>query len=247
VEKVFSPEATCQKIIAWLKERVVEAGAEGGVFGLSGGLDSAVVAALCREAFGDRILGVIMPCYSQPEDVADAELVAGELKIPTKTVDLSGIYRAMTELLTEREFSPEDHRVLAITNIKPRLRMITLYYWAAKLNYLVIGTSNRSEAYIGYSTKYGDSGVDLMPIAGLVKTQVRELAKVLGVPEPIITKAPSAGLWPGQTDEGEMGFSYADLDRFILTGQGEQGVVEAITRMHRRSSHKWQLPPQPEL
>src|SRR5690606_5628013 len=107
---------------------------------------------------------------------------------------------------------------MAVANLKPRLRMTTVYYVANTRNYLVAGTGNRSELTIGYFTKYGDGGVDLLPIGRLLKAEVRELARELGIPERIITKAPSAGLWAGQTDEGEMGFTYAELERYLSEG-----------------------------
>jgi NAD+ synthase len=134
-----------------------------------------------------------------------------------------------------------------LANVKPRLRMATLYFIANTLNYLVAGTGNRSELSIGYFTKYGDGGVDMLPIGRLVKSEVRALASELGVPEPIIEKPPSAGLWAGQTDEGEMGFTYEDLERYL--NEGSAGVAapiaDTITRLARASEHKRSLPPMP--
>ena len=132
---------------------------------------------------------------------------------------------------------------MAVANIKPRLRMITLYYYAQQKNYLVLGTTNRTELTIGYFTKHGDGGSDLLPLGGLVKWQVRELARYLEVPEVVIDKPPSAGLWEGQTDEGEIGLSYEELDRFILTGQGSDQVKNRVENLYRSSLHKRQFPP----
>jgi NAD+ synthase len=239
----------CEKItlqlVTWLQERVQEAGAQGLVFGLSGGVDSALVAALAKKAFPDNCLGVIMPCHSQAEDQEDAELVAQALALPTLRVDLTSSYDSVLEALTKSLGTALTG--LAASNIKPRLRMTTLYSIAAAHNYLVAGTGNRSEAYVGYFTKYGDGGTDLWPIAGLVKAQVWELSRYLGVPEKIVTKAPSAGLWPGQTDEGEIGFTYRELDTYLLTGQGSLPLIQKIEELHRKSAHKRALPPTPNL
>ena len=138
---------------------------------------------------------------------------------------------------------------LAIANLKPRLRMITLYYHANKMNYLVVGTGNKSEAVMGYCTKYGDAGVDLLPLGGLLKSQVRELAKEMGVPSEIIEKPPSAGLWAGQTDEEEMGITYEELDKVILALEkndcsGLDGkLVEKVKQKMQETVHKRCFPP----
>ena len=186
-----------------------------------------------------------MPCESDPADVEDAKFVAEQLQIPYVLVDLGQTYRQYVQSLTASlGQAPEG---LALSNIKPRLRMITLYSIAATRNYLVAGTGNRSEAYIGYFTKYGDGGTDLWPIVGLVKEQVRGLSSYLGVPEKIVNREPSAGLWPGQTDEKEMGLTYKELDSYLLTGEGRAEVVAKIERLHEKSEHKRALPPSPEL
>ncbi|MGE5543656.1 MAG: NAD(+) synthase [Bacillota bacterium] len=228
------------KLAGWIREKTIDAGCEGVVLGISGGIDSAVVAGLAVRAFPNNTLGVIMPCESLPEDIEHGRLVAQKYGFELKVVDLFPIYKSLVGLLQEQD-SPRTN--LARANIKPRLRMITLYYYAQERNYLVLGTGNRSELTIGYFTKYGDGGVDLLPIGGLVKSQVRQLARYLEVPEVIIDKPPSAGLWEGQTDEGEIGLSYEELDRFILTGQGSERVKERIENLSRISRHKLQPPP----
>jgi len=131
--------------------------------------------------------------------------------------------------------------------VKPRLRMTSLYFVANSLNYLVAGTGNRSELAIGYFTKYGDGGVDMLPIGRLLKSQVQALARELGVPAPIIDKAPSAGLWLGQTDEAEMGFSYADLEKYLSSGPAAvaDDLAARIGRLERVSDHKRALAPMP--
>lgn len=231
------------KLVNWIKNKVQGAGGRGVILGLSGGIDSAVVAGLASRAFPDSTLGVIMPCHSLAMDAEHAKLAAEHFKIPYRTVDLAPIYDSFLDVLRDDK---ESHK-LAAANIKPRLRMTTLYYLAQERGYLVLGTGNRTELTIGYFTKYGDGGVDLLPIGGLVKDQVRELARYLNVPEVIILKPPSAGLWEGQTDEGEMGLTYKDLDNYILTGEASLEVRDDIDRLHRISEHKRNTAPIPEL
>jgi NAD+ synthase len=235
-------EEIANQIIEWLKTRVKEAGAKGVVFGLSGGIDSAVVAALAKRAFGDDMLGIIMPCNSLQEDEEHARLLAKELQIPITKVDLSKTYNTFIEA---SEFETE--HILAKSNVKPRLRMTTLYYFGQANNYLVCGTSNKSEYEIGYFTKYGDSGSDLLPIVDLIKEEVRDLAIYLGVPKIIVEKAPSAGLWEGQTDEDEMGISYKNLDAYIKGEEVEEEVKNKIQKMNKRSEHKRRFPLKCEL
>lgn len=242
-----------ERIAAWLRDRATDAGARGFILGMSGGIDSAVVARLCQMAMPGRVLGVIMPCHSNPDDELDAMLAADASQLPIVRVDLSGAYDALVLDITaatsaERGhgFAPDASRAkLALANIKPRLRMTTLYSIGTPLNFLVTGTGNKSEITIGYYTKYGDGGVDLLPIGALVKREVRELARELGVPARIIDKPPSAGLWAGQTDESEMGFTYEELERFI--DEGPAGVPDAtaarIQRLAAASDHKRALPP----
>lgn len=248
-------QKVCNQLVSWLTGQVQSANARGVVLGLSGGIDSAVVAALCKRAFPDTSLGLVMPCHSNPQDMEDARLVADTLGLDVTTVDLSPIYDALIRLFTDATggsantpTQPDPARLdLAKANIKPRLRMITLYHFANRLNYLVVGTGNRSELTVGYFTKYGDGGVDLLPIAGLVKGQVRELARYLGIPERIITKPPSAGLWAGQTDEHEMGLTYEDLDRYILTGKAAPEVAHRVEELKAKARHKTAMPAVPEL
>ncbi|MBN1913101.1 MAG: NAD+ synthase [Candidatus Omnitrophica bacterium] len=231
-----------KRIVSWLKKEVKKTGAKGIILGLSGGIDSAVVAALSKKAVtSGRVLALLLPCLSQPQDLKDAKLVAKSLDIKTKKIDLSGLYGSLLKLL------PPGNS-LARANLKPRLRMLTLYYFANNLNYLVCGTGNKSELTVGYFTKYGDGGVDILPIGNLLKGQVRKLAEELGLPDRIITKPPTAGLWQGQTDEGEMGITYPELDAIIL--RLEKGLpqlsprhkVRKVKQMYSRSSHKRQGP-----
>ena len=234
VEYMRDADHLITSIETWLADQVRRAGAEGLVVGLSGGVDSAVVAALGRRAFERKMLAVIMPCHSDPADAADALLVADRLDIPHTTVDLSATFDLMRAAVGSK-VSLSD---MARANIKARLRMVTLYGIAQSTSRLVCGTGNRSEWEVGYFTKYGDSASDLLPILGLLKCEVRAVAVRLGVPDAIIWKAPTAGLWAGQTDELEMGFTYEDLDRYLATGEAGPEVRRKIDAMRAASEHK---------
>jgi NAD+ synthase len=229
-------------ITEWIKLQVERAGTTGAVLGLSGGLDSAVVGALCARALGDSALGIILPCESSAQDVEHAELVGKAVGLKTELVSLDGALVALEEALGE---SARNVRA----NLKPRLRMIALYHYANRLSYLVAGTGNRSEIMLGYSTKHGDGAADILPIGGLYKTQVRDLARELGIPAEIVDKPPSAGLWEGQTDEAELGMSYADIDRALgaIDSGRDEGVdpklVARVRSLINRSAHKRALPP----
>ncbi|HLT58987.1 MAG TPA: NAD(+) synthase [Limnochordales bacterium] len=239
-------ETVVDGVVNWLREQVAAAGAAGAVFGLSGGIDSAVVAALCRRAFPGACLGVIMPCHSDPADEADARLLAEHEGVPVVRVDLTPVYdRLLTALRAAAgglAAAPAERVRLAEANLKPRLRMQTLYYIANLHNYLVVGSSNRSELHVGYFTKYGDTG-DILPLGGLVKGQVYALARHFGLPERLIQRPPSAGLWAGQTDEAELGLTYAALDTYLLEGRAPADVQARIEGLHKASRHKREAPP----
>jgi len=230
-----------EKLVLWIKDQVLSAGCKGAVLGMSGGVDSSVVAVLCHRAFPRSTLGLIMPCHSIPEDMEHAQAVASQFSIPTRIVILDAVYDTLLKILPGGKVDPASRR-LAEANLKPRLRMLTIYYFANKFKYMVVGSSNRSELAVGYFTKYGDGGVDIMPIGNLVKREVREVARFLGIPQPIIDKPPSAGLLLGQTDEGEMGFTYEELDRYLITGEAPVDLKERIGSMIAASNHK-RLPP----
>jgi NAD+ synthase len=225
-----------KKIIYWIKRQLKQAKAKGIVMGLSGGVDSAVVAVLAKKAVGRNLLCLILPCHSLKQDLDDAMLVAKKFRIKIKLVDLAKIYDNFLSILPKSDIKVKG-------NLKARLRMVTLYYFANKLNYLVAGTGNKSELYAGYFTKYGDAGVDILPIADLYKSQVRSLARFLGIPERIINKPPSAGLWQGQTDEGEMGITYSNLDcalKSILEKKKAENIshVRKIKDIIAKTEHK---------
>jgi NAD+ synthase len=232
-----------QEIVGWLQARLHEASARGFVLGLSGGIDSATTAALCRRAAPGEVLGVWLPCHSVSEDEVYSRMAAEALDIPLTTVDLGAAYDALLASL------PESDVRLASANVKPRLRMTALYYLSQANNYLVAGTGNRAEWMVGFFTKWGDGGVDLEPLGELYKHEVRALAQALGVPQPIVDRAPSPGLWPGQTDEGEMGITYAEIDAILAAWDREKEPdqppesIAKVKVMVARSEHKRAMPP----
>jgi len=237
-------ETLVQKLCVWMEDKVTEAKAKGIVFGLSGGLDSAVVAALSIRIFPQNTLAIIIPCHSLEVDINDALDFNNKFNIPYKIIDVSKVYDSFIHLLNDKE--KEGSFKLAKVNIKPRLRMTTLYYFANKLNYLVVGTGNKSELMIGYFTKYGDGGADILPLGNLLKSQIRELAEYLGIPKKIINKPPSAGLWEGQTDEKEIGISYEQLDKYLKTGKLNNKIIEKkIQDKITKSAHKRTTPEKP--
>ncbi len=229
----------------WIRKKVEEASAEGVIVGMSGGLDSSVTAVLCKNAFPKSTLGLIMPCFSDPEDIEHVKQVAEKFDIETRKVDLSPIFLTVLETLGSKAYE----RDIATANLKPRLRMLVLYYFANKLNYLVVGTGNKSELMIGYFTKYGDGGVDLLPLGHLLKTEVRALAEVLDIPKAIIEMPPSAGLWAGQTDEAEIGMSYEVLDGVLKAIASndfagcDMDKVERVKAMVKKAGHKREKTP----
>jgi len=241
-----------------MRQRLHASGARGFVVGLSGGIDSAVVARLAQLAAPGHVLAIILPCHSDPQDARDAMVVANHFSLMTVRIDLGASYDALVaDVQAVLSALPDQMRAAApadplrgrvpLANIKPRLRMTTLYFIANSLNFLVAGTGNKSELSIGYFTKYGDGGVDILPLANLVKSEVRALARELNVPQAIIDRTPTAGLWLGQTDESEMGFTYADLERYLEDGAQSLAPALAmkIERLVRASEHKRHLPPSP--
>jgi len=210
-------EELSDRIIAWIGEKVAEAKCRGVVFGLSGGLDSSVVGVLCKRALPDNTLAVIMPCYSDESDIAHAEAVVRKFQIPATTIVLDGVFDSLLSVLPD-EHDPATKR-LAEANVKVRLRMVTLYYLANRLRYLVVGTSNRSELSVGYFTKYGDGGVDIMPLGNLVKSQVRQLAVHLGIPEEIVAKPPQPGCGRVRPTRRRWGLPTRSWTAILLVGK----------------------------
>ncbi len=240
-----------RRIVSFIKRKVEDSQAEGAVIGLSGGIDSAVTAYLSVEALGSRrVVGLIMPdLRATPEaDVKDAKLVASELCIETKDIDIAPIHKAYLKAL-------EPNR-LAEGNLRARIRMSMLYYHANVMNRLVVGTGDRSELLLGYFTKYGDGGVDILPIADLYKTEVRSLGEALGINRRIIAKQSSPRLWPGHIAEAEIGMSYETIDRLFKLRFEEglevpaiaaklklsQAKLDAILAKYEASEHKRKMP-----
>lgn len=232
--------AEFEKRVAFIKTLLAESGARGIVYGNSGGKDCSLVSILCKAAC-DNTLGIIMPCSSKRNfgiDTEDGLTVARKYGIETRTVDLT----AMKELCVESFSGLTVLSEMAKANINPRLRMLTLYSVAASEGRLVAGTGNRSEGYMGYFTKWGDGACDFNPIADLTVKEVYEFLEYLEAPRCVIDKAPSAALFEGQTDEQEMGISYASIDRFLLEGKAAPEDLAIIERYHRNSEHKRRMP-----
>ena len=225
-----------EKRVAFIRDLVKKAGANGIVFGNSGGKDSALVGILCKAAC-ENTVGIMMPCESKQNfgtDMDDGGDLAAQFGIENRTIDLTEQKQAAVRALsTITELNQQ-----ALTNINPRLRMLTVYAVAAAENRLVAGTGNRSEAYMGYFTKWGDGAYDFNPIADLTVTEVYAFLRYLNAPQSIIDKAPSAGLFEGQTDEKEMGVTYAAIDRYLVTGEASEHDKAIIDRYHARSEHK---------
>lgn len=223
-----------------------EANAKGLLVGLSGGLDSAVVAHLIKRAFPNHSLAVIMPIQSNSVDIDHAYKVVESCEIKHIEVDLTETHRVMLQTIKSstnpNEWNQNRERITD-ANLRARLRMSTLYTLATNFNYLVVGTDNAAEWFTGYFTKYGDGGVDLQPIIDLTKREVAEMASFLGVPKEVIEKKPSADLWVGQTDEEEMGTTYEMIDNYLDGIEIPEKDREIIENMHKRTEHKRQLPP----
>ncbi|UVT34135.1 NAD(+) synthase [Mesomycoplasma hyorhinis] len=226
-------------LVNWIKNQVKKANKSGVIVGISGGIDSALVVVLAKKAFPNDSLGLVMKIKDMSKDLQDISKLVKKFDIQTREINLSNIYENFVDTL-----KLEDKMSLA--NLQPRLRMSTLYAIAQEKNYLVLGTDNLVEMYIGYFTKYGDGGVDLLPIVNLSKTQVYNLAKELGINEEILNKAPSAGLWENQKDEDEMKFSYKDFDQFLQDkSKLKKSVVDRIEYLHEISQHKRNKIPRP--
>lgn len=226
--------------VAFLRQALADSGASGFVFNNSGGKDCALTGILCKKACGNTV-GLCLPCHARRnfgEDLQDALALSERFGIEARQVDLTQARAALVEALDGTTALND----MALTNLAPRLRMMAAYAVAASENRLVAGTGNRSEAYMGYFTKWGDGAYDVNPIADLTVTEVYEFLRFLDAPQHILEKAPSAGLFEGQTDEQEMGVTYAAIDRYLFTGEAEPHDREIIERYHARSAHKRRMP-----
>lgn len=224
-------------IIDWIKTYVKNSGAKGVVIGNSGGKDSAVVIALCVKALGkDNVLTVALPCSSINQDLKDANLVANTFGVKMLTIDLSSVFENLSLEIEGKIF--DNIAPYVSINIRPRLRMTTLYTIAQQYNYLVAGTGNACEGFVGYTTKWGDNASDFNPIAEFTVSEVLEIGKILGVPSEIINKAPNDGLGMG-TDEEKLGVTYKEIEEYISTGKtSNQASMEKIEKLHKQSAHK---------
>ena len=242
---MFNAKDEVDKIIAFIRDYFNKYNLGGVVIGISGGKDSAVAASLFARALGsDKVIGVAMPCYSDNKDFVDAKLVCDTFNIKLINVDLTNTYNTFIE-----EVKYLDDYVESIDsniNIKPRLRMSTLYYlaqmYSKKYNktYIVSGNGNKCEEYVGYFTKGGDSVSDIKLLSDFFVDEVIELGKVLGVPEEILNKKPSDGL-SGLSDEEKLGFSYADVKKVILGEEVDSNIKDMIMKKHEANSHKFNI------
>ncbi|APE74634.1 NH3-dependent NAD+ synthetase [Spiroplasma citri] len=226
-------------LVKWIKSEVTKVHCQGVIVGLSGGIDSAVVSLLAKQAFPEQHLTVIMPCHSDYFDQECAQLLVNNHQLKNNLVDLTGTY---DNLIATLALPPHQ---LAFANIKPRLRMTTLYALAQSHNYMVLGTDNADEWHVGYFTKYGDGAADLVPIIHLLKSEVQQAAQLLGVPTAIISRPPTAGLWASQTDEKELGFTYQQLDYYLQGKSVPTEIAQRIKQLNQSSEHKRHLPKAP--
>jgi len=228
------------EIVEFLKEYKEKAHADGYILGVSGGIDSAVCAFLIKKACGDNCLGLILPCHSDASDALDAALVCQAAKLDYKTISLNETYDVIHQSIISNfqvNKSPKNME-MALANTKVRLRMTTIYALGQMKNYLVVGTDNWDEHYTGYFTKHGDGACDVLPLVYLTKGEVYEAARILGVPQKIIDRKPTAGLIANTYDEDELGVSYKELDAFLLGEHLDPKKEERIAILHRNSEHK---------
>lgn len=224
-----------EKRVEFIRNTIKNAHADGVVYGNSGGKDCTLVGILCKMAT-DNVLGVIMPCQSKrnyDEDTIHAKKAAEQYNIETTTVDLTKVKETFEGVLCN-----EDVTKTALSNINPRIRMATLYAIGQSRNYLVAGTGNRSERYMGYFTKWGDGACDFNPISDLTVKEIYEFLRYLNAPEEIIEKAPSAALFEGQTDEMEMGITYNSIDNYLLNNEINEEDYKILSSYHNRTKHK---------
>ena len=247
-------EKVKNKICRLISEYIEKSGADGAVICLSGGLDSSLTCFLTSEAIGaDRVRGLVLPerGVTSERDVDDALRVAGMCGVRCDVIDITDIVRSFCRAIPVYEADD----LVSAGNVKARVRMVVAYYYANRFNLIVVGSGNKSELLTGYFTKYGDGGVDILPLGDLYKTQVKQLALHVGVPEDIVRKTPSAGLWVGQTDEGELGVTYDVLDLILYGfehGMGAEEIAEElqlpvgkvldVLERVRRSRHKREPP-----
>ncbi len=235
-------EQRISKTIEWIQAQVNNAGLKGVIVGLSGGIDSALASCLMKEAFPNNSLAVILPIKSSQSSITDAQALAQKIKIDTMTIDLTEHHERLLNHIVKEAGNNEKMLRITDANLRARLRMVTIYSIASLYNYMVIGTDNAAEIYTGYFTKFGDGGCDIMPLAPLLKSEVYEWAKYMGVPNSLIEKAPSADLWENQTDEQEMGTTYKMIDSHLQGIEIPEKDKLIIEGLHKRSEHKRHTP-----
>lgn len=275
------PRAVADRLQGFIQRSVSSAGADGVVVNLSGGIDSSLSATLATRALGsDRVTGLILPTdANRDRNIDDARRLAEELVIDYRVIEIQELLDTFVKTVSsetrEAPGNPLDNRrgtmtvpvkhrddfTEAVGNVAARLRMVIAYFEANTTNALVLGTGNRTEFLLGYFTKYGDGGVDILPIGELFKTEVRQLARALDIREALVTKEPTAGLWAGQADEVELGAPYeeldtilwnleevgADIDTIAETTGTDVETIEQFRRMVADASHKRQMPPTPDV
>ncbi|QIV95651.1 NH(3)-dependent NAD(+) synthetase [Allofrancisella inopinata] len=238
IVKNFNPKRYSEKLVQWLTDSCIKYPAEGFVIGISGGIDSAVCASLLVKT-DLPITALIMPSENNPEqDIVDALELINKLKIPYHIIPIQPVYESFLQSTQVFTNSQNDRQNVIKGNAQARFRMMYLYAYAQQNNRIVVGTDNACEWYMGYFTKFGDGAADILPLINLKKSQVFELGKYLDVPANILTKAPSAGLWQGQTDEDEMGVTYQEIDNFLDGKEVSPAALEKISYWHNRSHHK---------
>ena len=230
-------EKKIETIVNFIKKYLEESKAKGIVFGVSGGIDSALVGAIASKYFKDNHLALTMNINNSQKDVSDARLVISHFNLNHTDVDLENVYKEFCKVVPNVE--------MGLGNLKARIRMSVLYSYAVKHNYLVVGTSNADEFITGYFTKYGDSGSDIMPLVNLTKNSIYECAKLLNVPNQIIIKKPTAGLFENQTDENDLKVSYSTIDNYLEGRVIDQKDKERIEYLKSISEHKRNFPPSP--
>ena len=236
-------EQYLEEIYKFLREYLEKTHSDGYVIGVSGGVDSSVVAAILKNAVGkNKVHGILIPIRSIPADLEDGLTLCKDIDLNYTIIDGTKQFDAAIEEFNRNDI-PLDKGTAG--NFKARMRMAILYAYAQKHNMLVVGTDNKDETYIGYFTKYGDGGVDILPIVHLTKGEVRKIGQMLGIRKALVERVPSAGLFQGQSDEMELGFTYDECDAYLLGKEVRKEAVERIEAWHRRTEHKRNPIPKP--